>query len=92
MKQTCGINAIKIFFFSWDNRWSVSPMCTADADRNSYGSSYLVFVMFVTFQPKLKNSDNFSKKSCVISNFTNICSTVLQLHTDERKDGRAERF
>ena len=60
-------------------------MCSADAGRNSYGSSYVVIVMFVTFQPKMKNSDNFSKKSCVISNFINICSTVLQLHTDKRK-------
>ena len=23
MKQTCGLNAIRTFFFSWDNRWSV---------------------------------------------------------------------
>jgi len=37
-------------------------MCNADAGRTSYESSYIVFVMFVTFQPKLKKSDNFSKK------------------------------
>jgi len=65
-------------------------MCNADVGKTSYGSSCILFVMFVTFQAKLKKSDNFSKKNCVISNFINICSTVLQLHAYTRTNGRTD--
>jgi hypothetical protein len=74
-------------FFSRNNRWSVSPTCTANAGRNSYGSSYLVFVMFVTFQPKLKNSDNFSKNAAW---YQILQTSVQRSYNYTRTSGRTE--
>jgi hypothetical protein len=67
-------------------------MCTADAGRTSYGSSYVVFVMFVTFQPKLKKSDNFSKKLRDIKFYKHLFNgpTITRVHTEERTEGQRD--
>ena len=85
MKQTCGLNAIRTFL-SCDNRWSVH--CAMQMWVELHMGLHIYSVCHV--YTKTEKIRQILKRNCMISNFTNICSTVLQLHAYTRTDGRTD--